>query len=220
MQPGKEVATMAEMYGATLFEMLALFGITRQGVVKRLGADRSSAWLWAQGTRSIAKPYRQPIALIVREKLAEVDAAAEAARRDPANDVWGTGKTLLTAKFPPAIERQDQLRQMLERWWMEQVDKAGEANARLQHHGRVLGELQYLEANKLSDQELDRYMWTLSDARRYIRLIISRRGSSLPSDPDFSGAYVFYADNLTLVERFTAMCRQLGVELDEGGDGI
>jgi transcriptional regulator with XRE-family HTH domain len=208
---------MAEMYGATLFEMLERFGITRQELVKRLGADRSSAWLWAQGTRSIAMPYRRPIALIVREKLAQVDAEADAARKDP---TYPRSNTLLSAKFPPAVERALQLRQMLEKWVMEQIDKAGEANARIQRHGRVLGELQYLEANKLSAEELDRYMWTLNDARRYLRLIMSRRGISLPSDPAFMGDYVHYDDYETLVQRFTSICRQLGVELDEGGGGI
>jgi hypothetical protein len=208
---------MIEMYGATLFEMLELFGITRQELVKRLGADRSSAWLWAQGTRSIAMPYRRPMALILREKLAQADAEAAAASNDPA---YARGSTLLTAKVPPEIERALQLRQMLEKWTREQIDKTGEANARIQHHGRVLGELQYVEANKLSDEELDRYMWMLNDARRYFRLIISRRGISLPSDPDFRGDYAWYEDNETLVERFTSICRSLGVELDEGGDEI
>jgi len=204
---------MPEMFGATLFEILESFGITRREVVKRLNADRSSAWLWAQGTRSIARPYRRPIALLVREKLEEVQTAADEARRQLEAKL--ASASLLTAYASPAIEREYQLRQMVERWVMEQIDKAGEANARLQQHGRVLGEMQYQEMNKLSDQQLDRYMWTLSDARRYVRLIISRRGSSLPSDPDFRGDTVFYDGNESLVERFTSVCRQLGVELND-----
>jgi hypothetical protein len=201
-----------EMFGATLFEMLESFGITRREVVKRLGADRSSAWLWAQGTRSIAKPYRRSMALLVREKLEEVQAAAAEARRQL--EAKHGSASVLSAPTTPAIEREFELRQMVERWVMEQIDKSGEANARIQQHGRVLGELQYLETNKASDEELDRYMWTLTDARRYVRLIISRRGSRLASDPEFVGDTVFYDGSETLVERFTSVCRQLGVDLD------
>jgi hypothetical protein len=203
------------MYVSALFTLLKSLDVEQRAVVRALRTSETQVSLWAHGKRPVPKAQARPFLLMVRRELAQIQAAADDARQ---HDDIVTGPTILTHPTPKAVRREMEARDCVERWAWEMADHSGEVNRRVQASGRVLGDLAHQDANKLTNPDLDRYMGALTEARRNLRVIASRRGVQLPSDPDFRGDWFWHDASAALVERFTAICRYFGVDLDAAVD--
>jgi hypothetical protein len=180
---------MREMFVSSLFDLLESLGVTRREVVRQLGVDRTAASFWAHGRRPISKVYARPFGLIVDAAF-----AADEARGNP---------------------QERCIRDGLARWEQEMIDRSGTADRGLQSCGRHLGELAHREASKLTEEELGRYMVTLTVARRYLRLLASRRKIQLPGE-EAPGLEFFRHDYTERPRhRFRTLYRWHGVELDD-----
>jgi hypothetical protein len=172
------------MFVGTLFNFLESRGISRREIVKRLGSDRSSTWLWAQGKRGIAKAYQRPFLAMVAQAIREM-----------------------------SPEQYYELWQMLGEWDREVAEQSGELTARAQRAGEILAETAHLDLTKCTQAELDRYMWAHKEGQRAIRVLTTRRGFTLGSDLDFQGGTVPDLSQ-TPMDRFREICRWHGVELE------